>query len=65
MVLQFSRVVLFDVLESAQCTLYGEKIVTQNVNLQKVMCHPEQGIHQHHSGDIIVLIKQRSIDLIG
>ena len=39
---------LFDVLESAQCTLYGEKIVTQHVNLQKVMCHPEQGIHQHH-----------------
>ena len=61
MVLKLSRVVLFDVLESAQCTLYGEKIVTQNVNLQKVMCHPEQGIHQHHYS----LINQRSIDLIG
>lgn len=47
MVLQFSRVVLFDVLESAQCTLYGEKIVTQNVNLPIVMCHPEQSIQQH------------------
>ena len=60
----FTIVVLFDVLERAQCTLYGEKIVIQNVN-QPIMCPPEQGIHQHRSGDIIALIKQRSIDLIG